>query len=79
MWTRICNLQMECNIPSLYSRIMALNVYIIAKALSHMRKAKPPYAKHIVGTATRTCNMCKEYIERKPNCMFDLYRVRAPH
>ena len=39
MWTRICNLQTECNIPPLYSRITALNVCIIAKALSQSRDA----------------------------------------
>ena len=39
MWTRICNLQMECNIPPLYSRITALNVRVIAKVLSQPRDA----------------------------------------
>ena len=37
IWTRICNLLMECNIPPLYSRITTLNVCIIAKALSQPR------------------------------------------
>ena len=34
MWTRIRNLQMECNIPPLYSRITVLNVCVIVKAQS---------------------------------------------
>ena len=37
MWTRLCNLQMECNIPPLYSRITALNVHVIVRALSQPR------------------------------------------
>ena len=37
MWMRICNLQMECNIPPLYSRITTLNVRVRAKALSQPR------------------------------------------
>ena len=39
MWTRLCNLQTECNIPPLYSRIMALNACVIARALSQPRDA----------------------------------------
>ena len=39
MWTRLCNLQMECNIPPLYSRITALNAPVIARALSQPRDA----------------------------------------
>ena len=39
MWTRLCNLQMECNIPPLYSRITALNARVIARALSQPRDA----------------------------------------
>ena len=95
MWIRICNLQYECNIPPLYSRIMALNVCIIAKALSQQRDA--PFKTRVkielrrninfpipntwlagMGAAARACNMCKELLDRKSNCMFDLYRVRAP-
>ena len=39
MWTRLCNLQMECNIPPLYSRIAALKARVIARALSQPRDA----------------------------------------
>ena len=39
MWTRLCNLQMECSIPPLYSRITALNARVIARALSQPRDA----------------------------------------
>ena len=45
MWTRLCNLQMECNIPPLYSRIMALNARVIAKALNQLRNA--PFVKRV--------------------------------
>ena len=33
MWTRICNLQMECNLPPLIARVEARNTAISAKAL----------------------------------------------
>ena len=54
MWARICNLQMECNIPPLYSRITALNVCVIAKVLSQPSDAT-------------SVNRVKIEIRRKPN------------
>ena len=39
IWLRLCDLQMECNIPPLYSRITALNARVIAKALNQPRDA----------------------------------------
>ena len=39
MWTRICNLQMECNILPMCSRITALNIHVVGKALSQLRDA----------------------------------------
>ena len=54
MWTRLCNLQMECNIPPLYSRITALNARVIARTLSQLRDA--PFV-----------NMVKIELRRNPN------------
>ena len=87
MWTWICNLQMERNIPQLYLRILAINVRITAKVLNQLRDA--PFAKvkielcrnpnfripntWIVGMekSAKKCNL------RKPSCLHKLYRERA--
>ena len=52
MWTKICNLQMECNISPLISRIQAKNAAITAKALfqagtaTFKRRVKEDLARH---------------------------------
>ena len=94
IWTEISDLPMECNIPPLYSRIMALNIHAIAKELSQLKNA--PFANRVeiesqnpnfpipntwisgMGKVERKCNLCGELRVRKLNCLSDLYRGREP-
>ena len=72
MWTRLCNLRMEANLPSLCTRIKARNTCILSKAISSSRESHCKAKAMAELAKSREIQTYNTYSKHLTDCVKDL-------